>query len=72
VSNTTITITKKVAKKLRAAKLAHETNSEMLERLLENEPSHNVKAWLASLESLEGRGVFTPDERRNLRGQSKR
>jgi hypothetical protein len=61
--NLTITVTRDVAEKLRAEKLTGETFSDVIERLLVDPPARNVGEWLDSLAPLEGRGVFTPEER---------
>ena len=67
MSFTTVSIRTDVARKLRAAKLAGESYSDTLERLLENQPAMTGAEFLASLAPLEGRGVFTPEQREALR-----
>jgi predicted CopG family antitoxin len=64
---TTLTIREEVARKLKAAKSAGESYSDTLERLLENQPAKTVDEWLKSLAPLEGRGVFSADERDKLK-----
>jgi predicted CopG family antitoxin len=64
---TTLSIRLDVAKKLKAAKIAGESYSDTLERLLENQPAKSVGEWLESLKPLEGRGVFSSRERERLR-----
>jgi predicted CopG family antitoxin len=56
-----------VAKKLRMSKATGESYSDLLERLLENQPAKCVEEWLESLAPLAGRGVFTPEERERLK-----
>lgn len=67
MSFTTLSLRHDVAKKLRAAKRKGESFSDVIERLLENEPAKTVGEWLDSLKHLEGIGVFTPEERERLR-----
>jgi hypothetical protein len=64
---TTLSIRLDVARKLKAAKAAGESYSDTLERLLENQPAKSVGEWLDSLSPLEGHGVFSPDQRAQLR-----
>jgi predicted CopG family antitoxin len=64
---TTLTIREEVVRKLKAAKSAGESYSDTLERLLENQPAKTVDEWLKSLAPLEGRGVFSTDERSKLK-----
>jgi predicted CopG family antitoxin len=64
---TTLTVRHDVARKLKAAKAAGESYSDMLERLLENQPAKTVAEWLASLAPLEGRGIFSAKERERLK-----
>jgi putative antitoxin of VapBC-like toxin-antitoxin system len=64
---TTLTVKHEVAEKLRAAKGAGESYSDVLTRLLDNEPAKTVGEWLESLAPLAGRGVFTPEERQRLK-----
>lgn len=67
MSFTTITVRANVARRLKAAKLARESYSEVLERLLDNQPAKTGGEWLDSLEVLEGRGVFSAEERARLK-----
>jgi hypothetical protein len=64
---TTLTVRQDVAKKLRAAKSAGESYSDILTRLLDNQPAKTVGEWLESLVAHEGSGLFSPEERRRLR-----
>jgi predicted CopG family antitoxin len=69
---TTVTLRHDVARRLRAAKSAGESYSELLDRLLENQPAKCVEEWVQSLAPIEGRGVFTPDERDRLKADQRR
>jgi hypothetical protein len=64
---TTLTVRQDVAKRLRATKGANESFSDVLDRLLENQPAKTVGEWLESLAPLEGRSLFTPEERAQLK-----
>ena len=64
---TTLTVRQDVAKRLQSAKGAGESYSDILNRLLDNQPAKTVGEWLESLAPLEGRGVFAPDERQRLK-----
>ncbi|MGQ0506081.1 MAG: antitoxin VapB family protein [Myxococcaceae bacterium] len=64
---TTLSIRVEVAKKLQAIKAKGESFSDLLERLLENQPAKSVGEWLESLAPLEGRGIFPPEARKRLR-----
>jgi hypothetical protein len=63
---TTLTVRQDVVRKLRATKTAGESYSDVLNRLLDNQPAKTVGEWLDSLDSLEGRSLFTPEERERL------
>jgi Putative antitoxin len=63
---TTLTVRADVARRLKKAKAPGESYSDILERLLENQPADTVGDWLDSLAPLEGKGVFTPEERERL------
>jgi Putative antitoxin len=64
---TTLSIRLDVARKLKAAKGPGESYSDILERLLENQPAKTVGEWLASLEPLVGRGVLSTEARGRLK-----
>lgn len=64
---TTVSIRDDVARKLKAAKVAGESYSDTLARLLENQPAKTVEEWLSSLEPIVGRGVLSPDARERLK-----
>jgi len=62
----TLSVRQDVVKRLRAAKATGESYSDLLARLLDDQPAKTVGEWLESLAPLEGRGVFTPAERARL------
>lgn len=64
---TTLTVRQDVADRLRATKAAGESTSDLLNRLLDNQPAKTVGEWLESLAPLDGRGIFSPEERSKLR-----
>lgn len=69
---TTLTVRHDVAKKLKASKAIGESYSDVLDRLLDNQPAKCVEEWLESLAPLEGRGVFTPEERDRLKNDQRK
>ena len=69
---TAVTLRHDVARRLGAAKPAGESYSERLDRLLENQPATCVEEWVQPLAPLEGRGVFTPEERERLKADQRR
>jgi predicted CopG family antitoxin len=64
---TTLTVRHDVAKRLQTAKEAGESYSDVLNRLLDDQPAKAVGEWLESLAPLEGRGIFSPEERERLK-----
>ena len=64
---TTITVRQEVAKRLKASRAAGESYSDVLNRLMDDQPAKTVGEWLESLAPLEGRSLFTPEEREYLR-----
>ena len=64
---TTLSVRTDVMKRLKAAKQKGESYSDVLERLLENEPAMTVGEFLESLKPLEGKGAFSPEGREALR-----
>jgi hypothetical protein len=64
---TTLTVRADVAKRLRGAKGPGESYSEILERLLDNQPAKTVQEWLVSLAPLEGHPIFSAAERTALK-----
>jgi len=68
---TTLTVRDDVVRKLKAIKGPGESYSDILERLLENQPAKAVDEWLRSLGPLEGRGIFTEEARRQLRADQR-
>lgn len=67
MSYTTLTVRQTVAKRLRASRGIGESYSDVLTRLLDNQPAKTVDEWLKSLAPLEGRSLFTPEERAQLK-----
>jgi hypothetical protein len=66
VAYTTLTVRQDVAKRLRANRGVGESYSDVLNRLLDNQPAKTVGEWLESLAPIEGRALFTPEERARL------
>jgi predicted CopG family antitoxin len=64
---TTLSIRLDIARKLKAAKRAGESYSDVLERLLENEPAKTVGEWLESLAPIEQHGILSAPQRSKLR-----
>jgi hypothetical protein len=64
---TTISIRDKVARRLKEAKAPGESYSDVLERLLDDQPAKTGGEWLDSLAPLEGRGIFSPEARERLK-----
>ena len=64
---TTLTVRRTVAKRLRSSRGLGESYSDVLTRLLDNQPARTVDEWLKSLAPLEGRSLFTPEERARLK-----
>jgi hypothetical protein len=69
---TTLTVRAEVARRLRANSGAGESYSDVLNRLLDNQPAKTVGEWLESLAPLEGRSLFTPEERARLKRDQRR
>ena len=59
---TTLTVRHDVVKRLRAAKKSGESYSDILNRLLDNQPAKSVGEWMESLVPLEGHSLFTTTE----------
>ena len=59
---TTLTVRQTVARRLRASRGIGESYSDVLTRLLDNQPARTVDDWLKSLAPLEDRSLFTPEE----------
>jgi hypothetical protein len=64
---TTLTVRQAVAKRLRASRGTGESYSDVLTRLLDNQPAETVGEWLKSLAPLEGRSLFAPEERARMK-----
>lgn len=63
---TTVTLRQDVAKRLRESRSRGESYSDVLNRLLDNQPAKTVEEWMESLEPLEGRSLFTEAGRERL------
>jgi predicted CopG family antitoxin len=63
---TTLTVRHDVAKRLRATRSKGESYSDVLDRLLNNQPARTVDEWMDSLAPLEGHALFTPEERTRM------
>ncbi|HXN36347.1 MAG TPA: hypothetical protein VN877_09260 [Opitutaceae bacterium] len=56
---TTVTLRQDVAKRLRNNRIPGESYSDILNRLLDNQPAKTVGEWMESLAPLEGQSLFT-------------
>lgn len=68
---TTLTVRQDIAKRLKTAKTVGESYSDLLARLLDNQPAKCVEEWLETLAPLEGRGVYTQPERALLKADQR-
>jgi len=64
---TTVTLRHDVAKRRRNSRGPWESYSDVLNRLLDNQPAKTVGEWLESLAPLEGQGLFTKEGREKLK-----
>jgi len=64
---TTVTLRQDVAKRLRSSRGSGESYSDVLTRLLDNQPAKTVGEWMESLAPLEGHNLFTVEGRERLR-----
>ncbi len=64
---TTITVRQDVAKRLRSSRGVRESYSDVLNRLLDNQPAKTVEEWMESIAPLEGRDLFTKEGRERLK-----
>jgi predicted CopG family antitoxin len=64
---TTITLRQDVAKRLRSNRASGESYSDVLNRLLDNQPAKTVGEWMESLAPLEGHSLFTDEGRERLK-----
>ena len=64
---TTVTLRQDVAKRLRKSRASGESYSDVLNRLLDNQPASSVGEWMESLAPLEGRSLFTREGRAALK-----
>jgi predicted CopG family antitoxin len=69
---TTLTVRHDTAKRLRQSKAVGESYSDVLERLLDNQPAACVEEWLESLAPLEGRTLFTEEQQERLKSDQKK
>jgi hypothetical protein len=69
---TTMTVRHDVAKRLKASKGTGESYSDVLNRLLDNQPAKCVGEFLDSLAPFEGRGIFTPEDRERLKSDQRK
>jgi predicted CopG family antitoxin len=63
---TTVTLRQEVAKRLRNSRIPGESYSDILTRLLDNQPAKTVGEWMDSLAPLEGQNLFTEEGREKL------
>ena len=64
---TTVTLRQDVAKRLRKSRGSGESYSDVLTRLLDNQPAKTVGEWMDSLVPLEGLSLFTKEGRERLK-----
>jgi predicted CopG family antitoxin len=64
---TTVTLRQDVAKRLRSSRGSGESYSDVLTRLLDNQPAKTVGEWMDSLAPLEGRSLFTKEGRERMK-----
>ncbi len=64
---TTLTVREEVAQRLRGVRHDGESYSDVLNRLIDSQPAKTVGDWLATLEPLEGRSLFSPEDRVRLK-----
>jgi hypothetical protein len=63
---TTITLRRDVAKRLRTYKTKGESYSDLVNRLLDEQPYATGGEWLDYLEQFQGRGIFSEEGRKEL------
>jgi predicted CopG family antitoxin len=68
---TTVTLRQDVAKRLRNSRGSGESYSDVLNRLLDNQPAKTVGEWMESLAPLEGRSLFTREGREKLKADQR-
>lgn len=64
---TTVTLRQDVAKRFGRSCGPGESCSDVLTRLLDNQPAKTVEEWMESLAPLEGRNLFTEEARERLK-----
>jgi hypothetical protein len=62
-----VTLRHYVAKRLRNSRVSGESYSDVLNRLLDNQPSKSVGEWMDSIAPLEGNRLFTMAGREGLK-----
>jgi hypothetical protein len=67
MSYTTVRLGHDVAKRLRDSRTDGESYSDVLNRLLDNEPAKTVREWMESLAPIDGHGLFTKEGRERLK-----
>jgi hypothetical protein len=68
---TTVTLRQNVAKRLRDSRGPGESYSDVLNRLLDNQPAKTVGEWMESLAPLEGHRLFTREGRERLKADQR-
>jgi hypothetical protein len=68
---TTVTLRQDVAARLRNSREAGESYSDVLNRLLDNQPAKTVEEWMESLAPLEGHSLFTKAGRERLKADQR-
>jgi predicted CopG family antitoxin len=64
---TTVKLRHDVARRLEESRGPGESRSDVVARLLDNQPATTVEEWMESLAPLEGRGLFTKEGRERLK-----
>ena len=64
---TTVTLRQDVARRLRNTRASGESYSDVLNRLLDNQPARTVGEWMDSLATVEGHDLFTNEGRERLK-----
>jgi predicted CopG family antitoxin len=68
---TTVTLRQDVARRLRNSRGSGESYSDVLNRLLDNQPAKTVGEWMESLAPLEGHSLFTKEGRARLKADQR-
>jgi len=64
---TTVTLRQDIARRLRNSRGRGESYSDVLNRLLDNQPAKTVGEWMNSIAPLEGQSLFTKAGRKKLK-----